>query len=110
MNHGCIKKFALKNTDEHREKLNSFKKENDWQGLNSYLNSQDLFPEVVAFAEKKEIKGTVAQRNQSKSLILEQLNAYIVRNILGDNGFYPLLNQQDKTVQRALETLNQTKN
>ena len=110
VNYGCIYQFALKYTDANRETLNQFKKDNDWQGLNNYLNKQNLFSQLETFASEKKITGTAAQKARSKSLILEQLNAYIVRNILGDNGFYPLLNLHDKTVQTAIKKIHETAN
>jgi len=36
---------------------------------------------------------------------LMQLKAYISRNSIGDQGFYPLLYKDDKTVKTALEQL-----
>ena len=44
-----------------------------------------------------------------KNLIQNQIKSYVVRNILGENNFFPLLNTTDETVKRALEELRKEK-
>ena len=103
VNKALIYKFALKYTEAHRSEL---KKYTDWQSLNTYLNTQGLFNQLVAYAEKENITGSNKDKDISRSLINEHINSYIVRNILGDEGFYPLLYTTDETVLKALSTLN----
>ena len=35
------------------------------------------------------------------------LNAYIVRNILGDEGFFPLFERDDEITKKAIEVLSE---
>ena len=94
--------FAYKYTDEHRKQLNKYK---DWQSLEKYLLSQNVLREFVAFAKEKGIEPDEAQIQKSRPLMTRLLNAYIVRNILGDEGFFPLFERDDEITTQAIEVL-----
>lgn len=106
VNKALIYKFALQYTEEHRTELKNF---SDWKELDAYLTGRNLFAQMVDFGEKNGVKGTSEQKRKSYKLICEHINSYIVRNILGDNGFYPLLYRDDVTVEKAVEVLAGTK-
>ena len=42
---------------------------------------------------------------KSKPMIIRLVNAYIVRNILGDEGFFPLFERDDEITKKAVETI-----
>ncbi len=44
--------------------------------------------------------------NTSKLLINAQLKAYIARNMIDNDGFYPIIRVIDKTLQKAIGVLN----
>ena len=96
--------FAYKYTDEHRKQLNKYK---DWQSLEKYLLSQNVLREFVAFAKEKGIEPDEAQIQKSRPLMTRLLNAYIVRNILGDEGFFPLFERDDEITKKAIEVLSE---
>ncbi len=95
--------FAYRYTDEHRKQLNKYK---DWQSLEKYLLSQNILREFVAFAKEKGIEPDEAQIQKSRPLMTRLLNAYIVRNILGDEGFFPLFERDDEITKVAVEQLS----
>ena len=97
--------FAYKYTDEHRKELNQFK---DWQSLEKHLLKQNLIPQFVAFAEEKGVEPKEAEIQKSRPLMTRLLNAYIVRNILGDEGFFPLFERDDEITKTAVEQLIQS--
>ncbi|MCQ2345131.1 MAG: S41 family peptidase [Paludibacteraceae bacterium] len=101
-NNMIIYKFALRYTDDHRKELKTF---TDWRKLESFLDSQNLVPQVVAFANENKIQVTTRDINISKSLISQYLNGYIIRNIMTEDDFYQNLNKYDRTVQRATQIL-----
>lgn len=74
--------------------------------MEKYLDSQPLLENFIHFALMKGVSANKKEINISKDIILTQLKAYISRNILGDEGFYPLLYKNDKTVRKALEVLS----
>ena len=104
----CVNKaytyqFAYKYTDEHRKELNQFK---DWKSLERHLIKQNLIPQFVAFAEEKGVEPNEAEIQKSRPLMTRLLNAYIVRNILGDEGFFPLFERDDEITKKAIEVLS----
>ncbi|MDD3320969.1 MAG: S41 family peptidase [Paludibacter sp.] len=106
VNYGYLYQFAFQYTDRNRSKLVKIK---DWSKMEKYLDNQDLLSQFEIFATSK---GVIVNKNQiktSKNLILNLLEAYITRNVLGDSGFYPLLYKNDKTVLKALEELAKKK-
>jgi carboxyl-terminal processing protease len=103
INYGYLYQFAFQYVDRNRDKLKTIK---TWQQMDNFLTSQNLLNPFVAYATSKGVKANPKQIAISKRFILTQLKAYISRNALGDQGFYPLLYKDDKTVLRALESLN----
>ncbi len=96
--------FAYKYTDTHRKELSKFK---DWQSLEKHLLKQDLIPQFVAFAEEKGVEPNEAEIQKSRPLMTRLLNAYIVRDVLGDEGFFPLFERDDEITKVAVEQLKQ---
>ncbi|MBQ0035021.1 MAG: PDZ domain-containing protein [Bacteroidales bacterium] len=106
--------FAYKYTDQHRKEL---QKQKSWQELEQYLIRKDVVSEFISFASEKGVnaqdttltlysKLPVAQQIQkSKPLLQRLICAYIVRNILGDEGFYPLFERDDEITKRAIEEM-----
>lgn len=95
--------FAFQYTDKHRAELSKFK---DWKSLEQHLNKQNILKEFVAFAAEKDVAPNEAQIAKSKPLITRLLNTYIVRNILGDEGFFPLFERDDEITKKAIEVLS----
>ncbi len=99
---GLTYKFALKYTDKHRQTLNKY---TTLETLQRYLDSQPLFTQIIKYASLNGVNGSIAEQTKSKNLIARQVKAYIIRNILDEEGFLPYLNQKDKCVAEALEAL-----
>lgn len=106
LNYGYLYQFAFKYTDANRKKLSTFK---SWQAMDQYLNNENLLGGFAAFAASKDLAPNNREIAISKRLILNQLKAYIIRNTLGDNGFYPVFMKDDKTVLKALEVIAKAK-
>lgn len=95
--------FAYQYTDKHRKELSRF---TEWQALEKHLLKQNILPEFVAFAKEKGVEPNEEQIQKSRPLMLRLLNAYIVRNILGDEGFFPLFERDDEITKKAIEVLS----
>ena len=95
--------FCFNYTDKNRSTLKQYK---TWQELSAYLATTSYLQEFIQYAETKGIKYNEAEFKQSEQLFVNQLQAYICRNMLGDKGFYPILNLNDKTVEKAVEVLS----
>ena len=102
VNYGYLYQFAFQYSDQHRNTLKAFR---DWQKMETHLNTQNLLAEFVKFAGTKGVKPTGRDLAISGKFIQRQLNAYITRNIIGENGFYPLFYKDDKTILKAIDVL-----
>ena len=102
LNHGYTYQFAFQYADKHREQLNQYK---NWEDMERYLTQSDMLREFVAYAEDKGVKPDWKEINQSRHLLERHLAAYITRNILGEEGFFPLFYKYDPTVKRALQEM-----
>ena len=103
VNYGYLYQYAFQYSDKNRDKLKPIK---TWQQMETFLDSQNLLTDFTAFAATKGVVPNPKQINISKRFLLSQLKAYISRNMLGESGFYPMLNKDDKTVKTALVELN----
>ena len=77
----------------------------DGKYLETYGNRLD---EIVEFAKEKGVEPNPEQLAKSKPLLVRLVNAYIVRNILNDEGFFPLFERDDDITQKAIEQLTQS--
>ena len=65
------------------------------------------FDKLVAFAKEKGVEPKPEQLAKSKPLLQRLVNAYIVRNILNDEGFFPLFERDDEIVKQAVKHITQ---
>ena len=103
VNRAYTYQFAYKYTNDNRKQLQQYK---DWQALEKHLKSADWLQEFVDFCAEKGTEPNEAQISKSKPLISKLINAYIVRNILGDEGFFPLFERDDDITKRAVQELS----
>lgn len=101
---GLIYNFAYTYADQHRKILSSFKSAVE---LDSYLEKSNALNDFVKYAAGKEVLKDEAGLAVSGQIINTQLKAYIARNILGEEGFYPIIKQIDNTLLKAIEVSKQ---
>jgi carboxyl-terminal processing protease len=106
INYGYLYQFAFQYTDRNRDAMKRMK---NWQQMEKYLVEQNLLSQFEIFAAAKGVVVNREQVDKSKNIIINLLQAYITRNSLGDEGFYPLLYKNDKTVLKALEQMKMKK-
>jgi len=101
---GLINQFAFEYVDKHRQTLN------DLGGFNAFDRSfsvdTELMEEFVAYAEGRGTNRNEKDLAISYDRIAARIKAFIARNVWNNNGFYPVLNAEDKTVQAALTLFN----
>ncbi len=102
-NRGLIYRFSLQYTDDYRKELQ--KCINNEQ-INNYLNRKNTFRDFIKFAAKNEVPVNAKEIAISKEILKTQLYAYIIRNILDDEGFYPAIENIDNTLQEAVKSLS----
>ncbi len=97
---GLVYQFALDYADSNRKELSSFKSAADFETYFHKVNILNLF---ATFAEKKGVKTNTTDLKISSKIIDNQVKAYIARNIIGEKGFYPIIQNIDKTLLEAIE-------
>jgi len=97
---GLVYQFALDYADSKRKELSNLKTSAEFEAYFGKVNVLNLF---VAFAEKKGVKTNATDLKTSSKIIENQVKAYIARNIIGEKGFYPIIQNIDKTLLQAIE-------
>ena len=95
--------FAYQYVDKNRATLNRYK---NWQRLEKHLIKQNVIDEFVSFCKDKDVAPNWDQINKSRPLLTRLIHAYIVRDVLGDEGFFPLFERDDEITQRAVTELS----
>lgn len=97
--------FAYQYVDAHRDQLKRYK---TWQSLEQYLIKQNLLPQFVAFCKERDVQPKEDQITKSSPLLTRLIHCYIVRDVLGDEGFFPLFERDDEITKKAVEVLKAT--
>lgn len=99
-----IYEYAMMFTEQNREELSLY---GDVADIEEYLDNHDLVDNFAKYVDEKyQIKRDRKELMVSESIIENQLKAYIARNIIDNKGFYPIWNQNDITIQYAIDYLN----
>lgn len=101
---GLIYQYGFYFADKHREQLEKF---NSAKEIETFLEQQHVLTDFVRFAAAKGVPADEKGLKISELLVSTQLKAYIARNILGEEGFYPIIRQIDKTLLKAVEVSRQ---
>lgn len=101
-NKNLIYNFAASYVDAHRAALLQQKTVAE---LKSYLQAQDIFTQFVRYTREKGVKSTASQTREVQKEVQLQLNAYIARNTMGEDIFWELLQEEDKTLLKAIELI-----
>lgn len=106
INTGILYQFTLEYSDRNHSALNKFK---TYEELYACLQKRPLLHEFIQYAESKGIKNRPTLIQISKGLIEKSLYAYIIRNFFDYAGFYPVFQQDDVALHRAVEVLKNGK-
>ncbi len=97
-----IYRFAFDFTDNNRNTLSRFKRAEEIQ---AYLSKKNLLNQFVDYAKRNGIEPNPNQIRASKQIIEYQLMAYIARNMLDNEGYFPIIRKLDTTLKRAISVL-----
>lgn len=101
---GLIYSFAFAYTDKNRDVLSGMKSAVE---IDNYLKDKNVLNELVKYAAEKGVPRDEKGLKASGHIISTQLNAYVARNIIGEEGFYPIIKKVDKTLLRTIELTKQ---
>jgi carboxyl-terminal processing protease len=102
INKGLVFQFAFDYTDANRSRM-QFK--NARQFENGFVVSDAIFADFVKYADRKGVKHTGKDLEKSDRFVRTMLKAYVGRNLLDNDGFFPTLNTIDPGFLKAMEIL-----
>jgi len=94
--------FAFEFADNNRVLLRKFKTADE---IFNYLQKINITKKLVEYAQTKGAPYTYKDLQNSITTVETRVAAYIARNIIGDEGFYPIIHKQDKTIRIAIEKI-----
>ena len=102
VNSGVLGLFSLEYSDRNHVKLGSFE---TYKDLYTYLKKLPILDEFVEYAENNGINRRPTLIEISKELIENTIYAIIVRNFFNNEGYYPIVQKDDVTINRAINEL-----
>lgn len=99
---GLMYRFAFYYTDIHRTSLDQFSTARD---IEVHLDDQDLLPQFIKYAGEKGVKANYKDIKISEEVLHKTIKAYVARNIIDNDGFYPIIADIDQTLKVAIDTI-----
>ncbi len=106
VNKSLLYKYAFEYSDRHRAQLSEA---NDYKELLNMLNKNRLLNDFINYAAKNGVAPNQRDINISRSHLIRLLQAYIARDILGDEAFYPIFMSDDIVIEEACRLINEGK-
>jgi carboxyl-terminal processing protease len=103
---GLEYQFCFDYTDQNRAKLVKYRTAAEIQ---KYLETQNIINQFINYAEKQGIKPDKKGIDLSGKIIDVQIKALIARNILDNDGFYPIIQSIDKTLIEGIRLVEEKK-
>lgn len=102
---GLIGKFAYEYLDAHRKEITSIKQLNSF--VQGYHFSNKVYDDFISFAIKNEVQmPSKEDKARSEKFVKLQLKALVARQIWRDQGFFAVVQTEDKAIAAALNALN----
>jgi len=98
-----IFQFAFDYTDNNREKLLAYDSPEDFK--ENFIVSAEMYNQLLDFAKSEGVNGKKKDIRASEERIKSLLKAYIGRNHLDDEGFYPTYHGIDEAFQAGYHVL-----
>jgi len=100
---GALNQFGFDYADKNRKSLSKM----DMKKFQSaFVIDEKIMNNFFSFSEKLGVKSNPKEAEDSKGLIKNILKASIARQIWGNDGFYPILNEEDKGIKQSVKILN----
>jgi carboxyl-terminal processing protease len=102
INSTLIIEFCFNYTNEHKDQLTK-KYKNGEQYVQNMVITDQILQEYISFYKQKNGPKNLTLSGIEKAQIKTWLKALIGRNLYQEKAFYPILNKEDKVIQRALQ-------
>ena len=102
-NRGVLAQYAFDYSDMNRVALNRYKSLEEFK--QGFVFTDAMFDELLSRGKKLGIEGTDIEKKVARREASILFKAYVARNIFDDEGFYPLYQEMDDILQRAIKEL-----
>ncbi len=106
INKSLLYKYAFEYVDKNRTKLS---KAHDYKELLAMLDSERLLNDFIKYAAKNGVQAQYNEINKSRKVLIRLLEAYIARDIMGDEAFYPIFMRDDDVIEKACQLIREGK-
>jgi carboxyl-terminal processing protease len=97
---GFVYQFALDFADKNRTQLSKMTSIGEFE---NYFRNANVLQQFIGYAAQKGVSASSDDLKKSSKIIDHQVRAYIARNILGEEGFYPIIKNIDSAILQAIE-------
>lgn len=105
-NSGTLYEYAFRYVDDKRKELSSMTEEE----LCKFLNKEPLAQLAMDYGAEKKITTLLPVKKDTKELIQRRVKEYVVKDVLGDQSYFSVVNQNDNIIKAALKELNKKDN
>ena len=103
----AIREFALFYLEDHMAELSTM----EFATFKSTFPVSDaMLQRLIEIGEENGVEYNAEEFEKSKPLIANRLKAFIARGIWDNNGFYPIINEDNEVYRRALELFDEAEN
>ena len=102
-NQGLIYRYSLKYADENRKLLSVIE---NTRRICEYSGKTECAAEVYILCRKRRSERSARDIRTSEKILKVQLYAYIARNFLDNDGFYPIIQDIDNTLLKTVDNLS----
>lgn len=102
INKSLLYKYAFKYADEHREKLTQAE---NYEELLKMLDTDKILNDFIRYAQENGVAPRYRDINTSRQVLVKLMQAYIARDIIGDEAFYPIFMSDDVVIAKACELI-----
>lgn len=95
-----LRQYTFSYHEKNKKLLENMKMEGY---IKNFQVTDQMLNELVKLAESNDVEFDSAQFEKSKNLIKIYTKAYIARNVWNNEGFYPIINQQNEIFKEALK-------
>jgi carboxyl-terminal processing protease len=104
---GVVTEFGFIFSDKHRAEF--LKKYSADKFVKEYIPGDELLNEFYALVQKKKLEIPEGERTRDNTALKQLIKAIVGRNLYDKDAYYPIINQTDNSIKKAVELLD-TKN
>ena len=100
---GLITEFGFNYSDKYRKEI--LKKYNAGNFVTDFVLSDNAIAEFYALVQKKKIDIPDTEKAKSNANLKQLIKALVGRNLYDKDAYYPIINQTDNSLKKAIEVL-----